>query len=93
VAEFISALAQLTGEKKRLITATIEGRYESEYFCEKLMAEREWLSQFVDALAAERDNRKGKMSGVLLGAMEKAARKGLSRFEIAANRQAPQPKL
>jgi len=86
VDKFILSLTGLTGEQKRLVTATIEGRYESEYFCEKLLAEKEWLSQLADALAVEMGNRKGKMSGVLLGATEKAARKGLSIFVIVANR-------
>jgi hypothetical protein len=90
VDKFISTLIGLTVEQKRLVTATIEGRYESEYLCEKLLNEKEWLSQLVHALAVEIDNRKGKMSGVLLGATEKAARVGLSKFTIIASRQSPQ---
>ena len=90
VDKFISALNSLTAEQKRLVTSTIEGRYESEYFCEKLLAEKEWLSQLADALAVEKSNRRGKMSGVLLGATEAAARNGLSRFSIVASRQSPQ---
>jgi hypothetical protein len=31
----------LTDEQKRLVTATIEGSYDSEYFYEKLLAEKE----------------------------------------------------
>ncbi len=69
--EFVDAVLQLNPEQLSALNATMRERYEVEFYLPKLINEGAWLSSMLPIFQGATLARSGRMSGVLLGHIEK----------------------
>lgn len=69
--EFVDAVMQLNPEQLSALNATMRERYEVEFYLPRLISEGAWLSSMLPIFQGATLARSGRMSGVLLGHIEK----------------------
>lgn len=85
--KFVQTLGALAAGQIRLVSATLRDRYAREQFNRELAEEAVWLNAVAGELQAASRDRRGKMSGHLLGLLGADLRDAAERVRSAANMQ------